>query len=218
MTKVLQRFNMHNAKSVGSPLPMDCKLNSGEYLKTEKDKAKMRRVSYASVVGNLMYAMVCTRLNIAFVVGIVSCYMSNPGKEHWAAIKWILRHLKGKSSVCLRYGFEKPMLEGFTGDVDSNRSTSGYVMTYSGGLVSWQSRLQKVVALSTTEAEYITTVEAGKELIWMREFLSEYVMTYSGGVVSWQSRLQKVVALSTTEAEYMAAVDAGKELIWMRDF
>ena len=73
------------------------------------------------------------------------------------------------------------MLEGFTdsdmsGDVDSSRSTSGYVMTYSGGVVSWQSRLQKAVALSTTEAEYMAAVEAGKELIWMRDFLSELGM------------------------------------------
>ena len=138
----------------------------------------MRRVPYASAVGSLMYAMVCTRPDIAFAVGTVSRYMSNPGKEHWAAVKWILRYLKGTSSVCLRYGVGKPLLEGFTdsdmsGDVDSSRSTSGYVMTYSGGAVSWQSRLQKAVALSTTEAKYMAAVEAGKELIWMRDFLSE---------------------------------------------
>ena len=70
------------------------------------------------------------------------------------------------------------MLEGFTnsdmlGDVDSIRSTSGYVMTYAGGDVSWQSRLQKAMPLSTTEIEYMAAVEAGKELIWMRDCLSE---------------------------------------------
>ena len=65
----LQRFNMFNAKSVGAPLPVNCKLNSGQCLKTEKDKAEMRRVSYASAVGSLMYAMVCTRPDIAFAVG-----------------------------------------------------------------------------------------------------------------------------------------------------
>ena len=70
------------------------------------------------------------------------------------------------------------MLEGFTdfdmsGDVDSRRSTSGNVMTYAGGAVSWKSRLQKLVALLTTEAEYMAAMEARKELIWMRDFLSE---------------------------------------------
>ena len=63
-----------------------------------------------------------------------------------------------------------------SGDVDSSRSTSGYVMTYSGGAVSWQSRLQKTVALSTMEAEYMAAVEARKELIWMRDFLIELGM------------------------------------------
>ena len=112
-----------------------------------------------------MYAMVCTRPDIAFAVGTVSHCMSNLGKEHSVAVKWILKYLKGTSSVFLRYGSGKPLLEGFTdsdmsGDVDSSRSTSGYVMTYSGGVVSWKSRLQKVVALSTTEAEYMAAVEA----------------------------------------------------------
>ena len=72
-----------------------------------------------------MYAMVCTRPDIAFIVGTVSHYMSNLGKEHWEITKWILKYLKGTSSVCLRYGSGKPMLEGFTdshmsGDVDSS--------------------------------------------------------------------------------------------------
>ena len=58
-------------------------------------------------------------------------------------------------------------------DVDASRSTSGYVMTYVGGAVSWQSRLQKAVALSTIEAEYMAAAEAGKEGIWMKEFIGE---------------------------------------------
>ena len=160
---------------------MNCKLNSSQWPRGEKDKAKMGRVLYASTVGSLMYVMICTRTEIAFVVGTVSRYMSNPGKEHWAAVKWILRYLKGTSGVYLRYGCGKPMLEGFpdshmSGDVDSSRSTSGYVMTYVGGVVSWQSRLQKALALSTIEAEYMAVVEARNELIWMRDFLNELGM------------------------------------------
>ena len=71
-----------------------------------------------------------------------------------------------------------PELDGFTdsdmsADADTSRSTSGYVMTYAGGAVSWQSRLQKTVALSTTEAEYMAAVEAGKEILWMKDFIGE---------------------------------------------
>ena len=86
--------------------------------------------------------MVCTRPDIAFVVGTVSRYMSNPRRNLWASGKWILIYLKGTSSVCLRFRVGKSVLEGFTDsnmsrDVDSSRSTSGYVMTYAGGAVLW---------------------------------------------------------------------------------
>ena len=125
-----------------------------------------------------MYAMVCTRPDIAHSVGVVSRFLSNPGKEHWDAVKWILRYLRGTSKMCLCFGDGKPVLTGYTdadmaGDVDSRKSTSGYLITFAGGAVSWQSRLQKCVALSTTEAEFIAATEACKELLWMKKFLNE---------------------------------------------
>ena len=82
VTKILERFHMLEAKPVGSALPTNCKLNAKQCPKNEKEKAEMRKVPYASVVCSVMYAMVCTRTTIAFVVGIVSRYMSNPGREH----------------------------------------------------------------------------------------------------------------------------------------
>ena len=96
--------------------------------------------------------------------------MSNTVKEYWAAVKWILLYLKGKSSVCLQFNSGKPLLEGFTdsdmsADVDISRSMFGYVMTYAGGAILWQSRLQKFMVLSTTEA--------GKEVIWMKDFIGK---------------------------------------------
>ena len=84
---MLEIFNMLEAKPVGSTLPKICKLNARQCPKGEKDKAEMRRVPYASAVGSLMYAMVCTRPDIAFAVETVSRYMSNPGREHWTAVK-----------------------------------------------------------------------------------------------------------------------------------
>ena len=64
----------------------------------------MRKVPYASIMGSLMYAMVCTKSDITFVVGTVNGFMSNPGKEHWVAVKWILKYLKGTLSICLKNG------------------------------------------------------------------------------------------------------------------
>ena len=127
------------------------------------EKVETIKVSYATAIGSLMYSMVCTRSDTVYVVGVVSQFMSNPGTYHWATVKWILWYIKGTSSVCLRFSSNKPLLEGFTNsdmsvDVDTRRSTFGYVMAYARGVVSWQSRLQKFVTLSTTEAEYMVVV------------------------------------------------------------
>ena len=98
--------------------------------------------------------------------------------EHWEAVKWILRYLRGTLKRCLCLGGEKVVLKGYTdadmsGDLDTYRSTSGYVFTLAGGAVSWQSKIQKCVALSTTEAEYIAMNEAGKEMLWLKQFLED---------------------------------------------
>jgi len=88
----------------------------------------MKKVPYASAMGSLMYAMVCTRPDIAHAVGVVSRFLSNLGKEHWAAVKWILRYLKGTSRVYLCFDNGKQVLDGFTdadmtSDIDSRKST-----------------------------------------------------------------------------------------------
>ena len=114
MKKVLQRFNMLDVKPIGSTLPTNYKLSGKQSPKTKVDKAEMMKIPYALAVGSLMYAMVCTRADIVHAVGVVSRFMSNPGREHWAVVKWILRYLKGTPSVCLRFGSGKPLLEGFT--------------------------------------------------------------------------------------------------------
>ena len=99
--KVLERFNMQDAKPVSTPLATHFKLSKEMCPKTQEDIEYMSKVPYQSAVGNLMYAMVCTRPDIAHAVGVVSRYMSNPGKQHWLAVKWILRYLRGTTSQAL---------------------------------------------------------------------------------------------------------------------
>ncbi|RDX86447.1 hypothetical protein CR513_32215, partial [Mucuna pruriens] len=84
----------------------------------------MSRVSYASIVGSLMYAMVCTRLDIAHVIGTDSIFLSNPGREYWNAVKWILRYLYGTSDLRLCFGGDNLTLVGYSNsdmveDIDS---------------------------------------------------------------------------------------------------
>ena len=153
---------MHDIKPVKVPIPVGVKLSTEQCPKTQEEEECMSRVPYASVVGSLMYSMVCTRPDIAHAVGVLSRFMSNPGKEHWTIVKRVFRYLRGTSDYGLCYqgrpGLERMLdIRGFVdadwaGDLDQRRSTSGYVFSLFGGAVSWMSKRQSVVALSTTEA------------------------------------------------------------------
>ncbi|KAK1417487.1 hypothetical protein QVD17_26616 [Tagetes erecta] len=94
--KVLERFKMNDEKMKprNTPLGNHFKLSKDQSPKSEDERAEMAKVPYASAVGSLMYAMVCTRPDIAHAVGVVSRFMSDPGREHWEAVKWLLRYLK----------------------------------------------------------------------------------------------------------------------------
>ncbi|KAL8157159.1 hypothetical protein AgCh_002026 [Apium graveolens] len=176
--KLLQKFSVQDTKTRSTPLASHFNLTKKQSPKTDEGKKDMAKVPYASAVGSLMYAMVCTRPDIAHAVGVVSRFMSNPGREHWEAVKWLLRYLKGTSKVALCFSKKDVILEGFSdadlgGCLDTRKSTTGYIFTLDGTAVSWMSRLQKSVALSTTEAEYMAISEASKEMIWLKNFLEE---------------------------------------------
>jgi hypothetical protein len=176
--RVLERFNMQSAKAVGTPLGSHFKLSQGQSPKTDAEREYMAKVPYTSAVGSLMYAMVNTRPDIAHAVGVVSRFASNPGKQHWEAVKWIMRYLRGTTDLPLCFGKGKLTVQGyvdadFAGDQDTRRSTTGYIYTMGSTAVSWVSRLQKLVTLSTTEAEYVAVTEAAKEMIWLKGFLEE---------------------------------------------
>lgn len=93
--KVFEHFNMQKENSINTPLPAYLKLSKDDCPKSNEEKAQMAKIPYASPCGSLMYAMVATRLDIAFAVGVVSRYMLNPVKKHWDAVKSILRYLSG---------------------------------------------------------------------------------------------------------------------------
>lgn len=144
----------------------------------ETKMEEMKNVLYAFTVNSLMYSMICTWPNIAFIVGVVNGHLANPNKEHWLTVKWIMRYLKGTSILCSCFRSNKPLFVGHTdanmaSDLDIRRSTSSFVVTFVCGGVSWQSILQKCVALSTTEAKFIATTEVCKEMLWIKIFLNE---------------------------------------------
>lgn len=176
--KILKRFNMHNAKAVSTPLAPHFQLSALLSPTTDEEKAYMSRVPYSSAVGSLMYAMICTRPDLSYAVNMVNRYISNPGKEHWRAVKWIFRYLCGTKDACLHFGTSKNGVVGYVdsdhaGDLDTRRSLTGYVFTFGSCAISWKAVLQSTVALSTTEAKYMAINEACKEAIWLKGLFGE---------------------------------------------
>ena len=123
-----------------------------------------------------MYAMLCTRPDIYFVVGMVSKYQSDPSEEHWIKVKHIFKYLRRTRDSMLVFQDESLVPIGYTdsnfqSDRESRKSTSGYVFTLRGGAISWQSVKQSSIAYSTMEAEYIAASEVTKEAVWLKNFL-----------------------------------------------
>ncbi|KAG2705909.1 hypothetical protein I3760_05G078600 [Carya illinoinensis] len=162
--------------------PIDTRVAKGENLskelcpKTQIEKEKMARVPYANAVGSLMYAMMCTRPDICYAVGLVSRFQSNPGLAHWKAVKRIMRYLKGTADYVLCYQGSDLQLKGYSdadwgNDLDERKSTTGYAFLLNNGAITWSSKKQPCIALSTMEVEYIACSAAAQETVWLRRFL-----------------------------------------------
>ncbi|KAG8472495.1 hypothetical protein CXB51_034177 [Gossypium anomalum] len=167
--KVLCRFNMQSAKPISTPLAAHFRLSSALTPQSDDEIEYMSHVPYSSAVGSLIYAMVCSHLDLSYAVSAVSRYMANLGKEHWKAVQWILRYLRGTTDVYLQFGKTEDGVIGyvdanFAGDLDKRRSLTGYVFTIGGCAISWKATLQTTVALSTAKAEYMEIMRLVKKL------------------------------------------------------
>ena len=165
---VLGRFNLENANTVTSPMDPSVHLTKSQSPATDEEKEDMASVPYRELIGSLMYAAVATRPDIAHAVTALSQFLENPGHAHWQAAQRVVKYLKGTGDFGLTYGLAdgvgmpagKPV--GYT-DADfasqeHRHSVSGYAFLVHGGAVSWSSKTQAVIALSSTEAEYIASM------------------------------------------------------------
>ena len=173
--KVLEHFQMHNCKPIDTPVAKNESLSLDMCPKTKDEKEKMACVPYANAVGSLMYAMMSTQPNICYVVGLVSRFQSNPGLTHWKAVKRILRFLRGTTNYILCYqGLDLCMISysdaDWGSDLDERKSTSEYAFLLNNGAITWSSKKQPCIALSTMEVEYVACSAAVQEAIWLRRF------------------------------------------------
>ena len=178
---ILECYNMSDCYPVLTPMNPGTILTKEMAPSTADELEYMRNVPYLSAIGSLQYLATMTRSDIAHVVAYLARFNSNPGPKHWEALKHLLRYLKGTLEHKMHYSGELG-LDVFTtycdashGDCkDTGRSTGGYTTIMAGGAIGWSSKLQGIVALSTTEAEFIAAVDAGKEIAWMRNILREF--------------------------------------------
>ncbi|XP_040864968.1 secreted RxLR effector protein 161-like [Glycine max] len=137
----------------------------------------MKNIPYASIVGTLMYVQVCTRPNIAFAVGMLGRYHSNPGIDHWRTAKKVVRYLQGTKVCMLMYRQTDNLYvigyldSDFDGCVNSRKSTSGYIFMMVGGDIFWRSVKQTLIATSTMEAKFFSCFKATSHGVWLKSFI-----------------------------------------------
>jgi hypothetical protein len=173
-TELVSRYGLEECKPRSTPLTPSAKLSrdNGEAVNKEA-------YPYSQLVGSLMYLSVCTRPDISYAVGALARYMSCPTTEHWQAAKGVVRYLAGTTTYGIMFGgTDTTGVVGYcdadyAGDVDTRRSTGGYVFIMNGAAITWQSKRQATVAASTTEAEYIAAASAVKESLWLRQLLTD---------------------------------------------
>jgi hypothetical protein len=184
---MLEDFGMSECQGVSTPMDQKTRLGNHQSPQTREEKEYMKDKPYRRLVGKLMYAANATRPDISYSVSVLSRFNGDPGITHWKAGLRVLQYLKETWNMGLRYKLgndeEKPKMVGYTdsdwaGEVDESRSQGGYVFLVNGGVVSWRSKRQSSVALSSTEAEYVALVECGREARWMKEMLKNFGRGY----------------------------------------
>ncbi|KAK1629315.1 hypothetical protein QYE76_003630 [Lolium multiflorum] len=161
LDKILKKFRMDESKKGFLPMLPGKVLSKTQGPATAEERERMSQIPYASAVGSIMYAMLCTRPDIAHAVSLTSRYQSDPGMEHWTAVKNILKYLKRTKDMFLCYGGDQELVvtsytdASWNTDPDDSKSQSGYVFILNGAAVSWASSKQCTVAKSSTESEYI---------------------------------------------------------------
>ena len=174
LEEVLGRFGMEDCKPISTPMEPGKqfhKLADGEEPADEK--------MYQAAVGSLNYAAIATRPDLSTAVGKLAQFMKNPSSEHWTAMKRVLRYIKGSLHLGLRFTASKEFLiHGFSdsdwaGCAESRKSTSGHVFRVGNCTLSWSSKKQPVIALSSTEAEYVALCSTVQEAVWLRSLFAD---------------------------------------------
>ncbi|UYV79131.1 hypothetical protein LAZ67_17001199 [Cordylochernes scorpioides] len=173
---ILERFNMMECRGVSTPLDNSIPITKKDCPTTDKEKDEIKHVPYRELIGSLLYLANSSRPDMTFAVTKLAQFFSNPGERHWQAAKHILRYIQATKNVSLIYKRGSDDILAFSdsdwaNDIDDRRSISGSAVTINGCLVSWRSKKQNCVSLSTMESEYIALAQTTKEILWIAQIL-----------------------------------------------
>uniref|UniRef100_A0A6V7J2D0 Reverse transcriptase Ty1/copia-type domain-containing protein n=1 Tax=Bracon brevicornis TaxID=1563983 RepID=A0A6V7J2D0_9HYME len=179
LNDILEKFGMKDSKSVATPIELGTRIIKCE---DSRELEKWKNLPYRELVGSLMYLSVCTRPDISHAVSYLSQYNSCYDQTHWIAAERVLRYLNGTKNVGLKYRKTLSPLLGYVDAdwancVDDRKSYTGFAFILGGCVISWESRKQRTVALSSTGAEYMALNEATKEAVHLQRFLVEMGFT-----------------------------------------
>ena len=170
---------MQMCKAGDVPIVKGDKLINEQCPKNDLKNDAMKTIPYASVVGSLMYAQVCTRPDTAFIVNILGRYLSNSRHDHWVAAKKVMRYLQRTKDFMIRYrrvdnlevvGYSDSDFGGCSND---RKSTLGYIFMLASGAISWKSVKQSLTAFSTMYVEFVACYNASSQAIWLRNLILE---------------------------------------------
>ena len=172
--RILDKFHMTDSKAAATPLENNHNIHKPEVLAGELVDAP-----YQEAMGSILYCAMATRPDISYAMSVLGKYSSQPRKEHWTAIKRVLRYLNGTRGHGLLYRkVHRPGLVCYTdsdwaGDQQNRRPTSGMITFISNEPVSFKAQQQPIVAISTTEAEYVSSTLGVIDIIWLQGFIKE---------------------------------------------
>ena len=203
---ILEKFNFENLRPYAAPMDPNIRLSTADSPKTAQEFAAMRDKPYHETVGSAQYAAYGTQLDITYVVNTLSRYLENPSLAHWNAVKHCFGYLLGTADWKLTYGKVEKDLEGYA-DADGSmhkdrKAISGYAFMIDGGAMSWCTKKQEIISLSTTKAEYVAATHATKEALWLRTMISELYSDIQGPM-TLHSDNQSAIAL-TKDHQYHA--------------
>ena len=172
---ILECFSLSDAKPCSTPIVPGASYTKAQAPADANEAAYIKKIPYREAIGSLMYVTVTTHPDISFAVSTLSQFLDNPGHIHWEAVKCIFRYLAGTKTHMLIYGNKHHNLTGYT---DTNGASqmhrhaiSGYTFFIDSGAVSWASKKQELITLSTAESEYIAATHAAKECIWLQRLM-----------------------------------------------